>query len=277
MCGSPLARLQQINVAGISARSISLSSKLISGRHKPAMPLAERERLVEALKRALKESTAELLAGRVASLPEIENLERRLESAMERTDGLLEVSASTAELIEQLLAVIASERSIDPQGSSDLMAAIRSTRESLANASERLADVRRRLAEIRQKRGVDVNLSEIAKLSLGVVAKLDVVQSQIDLFRKRLDETRSRSAQLQNRIRSWILAGECLILLLIAWVGSGQFCLLLQGRRLLPSNACGPRTTPRMVALVELPLGSHYDRRPLPWTALQRLKSLRPR
>ena len=44
---------------------------------------------VEALKRALKESTAELLAGRVASLPEIENIERRLVSAMERTDGLL--------------------------------------------------------------------------------------------------------------------------------------------------------------------------------------------
>ncbi len=192
--------------------------------------------LVEALKRTLHESAAELLAGRVASLPEIENIERRLASAMERTDQLVEVSASTADLIEQLLAtidIIASERNVDLQNSSDLMATIRSTRESLANASKRLADVQRRLAEIRQKRGVDVNLSEIAKLSLGVVAKLDVVQSPIDLFRKRLDETRSRSAQLQNRIRSWVLAGECLILLLIAWVGGGQFCLLLEGRRLL--------------------------------------------
>ncbi len=240
------SRLQQVNARafrGVDELIVKVDQRATQARDAAG---GTRE-IVEALKRALKESTAELLAGRVASLTEIENLERRLESAMERTDGLLEVSASTAELIEQLLAVIASERSIDPQGSSDLMAAIRSTRESLANASERLADVRRRLAEIRQNRGVDVNLSEIAKLSLGVVAKLDVVQSQIDLFRKRLDETRSRSAQLQNRIRSWILAGECLILLLIAWVGSGQFCLLLQGRRLLPSNACGPRTTPRMV------------------------------
>ncbi len=192
--------------------------------------------LVEALKRALKESTAELLAGRVASLPEIENIERRLVSAMERTDGLLDASASTAEVIEQLLATvdaIASERDVDLQGTSDLMAVIRSTRVSLARASERLADVQRRLADIRQKRGVDVNLSEIAKLSLGVVAKLDVVQTQIDLFRRRLDETKSRSAQLQNKIRRWILAGECLILFLIAWVSAGQFCLLLQGRRLL--------------------------------------------
>ena len=192
--------------------------------------------LVEALKRALKESTAELLAGRVASLPEIDNLERRLASAMERTDGLLEASASTAELIEQLLATVdavGSERNLDLQGTSDLMAATRSARESLARASERLADVQRRLAEIRQKRGVDVNFSEIAKLSIGMVAKLDVVQTRIELFRKRLDETKGRAAQLQNRIRRWILAGECLIFLLIAWVGAGQFCLLTEGRRLL--------------------------------------------
>ena len=103
--------------------------------------------LVEALKRTLKESAAELLAGRVASLPEIENIERRLASAMERTDQLVELSVSTAELIEQLLAtidIIASERNVDLQNSSDLMATIRSTRQSLANASERLADVERR-------------------------------------------------------------------------------------------------------------------------------------
>ena len=83
--------------------------------------------LVDALKPALKKSAADA-GGRVASLPEIDNLERRLVSAMERTDELVEVSASTAELIEQLLATIgsiASERSVDRQGTADLMAAIR--------------------------------------------------------------------------------------------------------------------------------------------------------
>jgi chromosome segregation ATPase len=192
--------------------------------------------LVEALKRTVRESAAELLAGRAASLPEIENLERRLASAMERTGQLVEVSASAAELIEQLLAtidIIASERSVDLRGSSDLMATIGSARESLANASECLAEVQRRVAEIGRKRGVDVNLSEIAKLSLGMVARLDVVQAQIAVFQSRLDETKTRLAQLQDRIRRWILAGQCLILLLIAWVGAGQFCLLLQGRRRL--------------------------------------------
>ena len=62
--------------------------------------------LVAALKKALKDSGKELLAERIASHPEIDNIERRLVSAMERADDLVEASVSTAELIEQLLATI---------------------------------------------------------------------------------------------------------------------------------------------------------------------------
>ena len=82
------------------------------------------------------------------------------------------------------------------------MATIRSTRESLANASDRLAEVERRLTEIRQKRDIDVNLSEITKISLNLVARLDGVQTQIATFRSRLEETKSRSALLPTRTRT---------------------------------------------------------------------------
>jgi vacuolar-type H+-ATPase subunit I/STV1 len=192
--------------------------------------------LLDTMKQSLQASAAELLAGRLASLPEIENLEQRLASAMERADELLEVSASTAELIEALLATLgadAPDRSADRPSAADLVASVQAARESLADATQRLADVQRRLAEIRQNKGVDVNLAEMTKLSLGIVAKLDVVQSQIAAFRSRLDETRSRSTQLEDKVGRWILAGECLSLFLVAWIGAGQFCLLLQGRRVL--------------------------------------------
>ena len=202
--------------------------------------------LVDELKQTLRDSAMELAAERVAervvSLPEIDNLERRLAAAMERADGLVQVSASTAELIEQVLAtvgVIAAQRNVDLKGASELTATIRSTRQSLANASERLADVQQVLAEIRQKRDVDVNLEQVAKLSLGIVAKLDVVQEQLAAFRSRLDETRSRLGQLQGRIRMWIFAAQWLILLLIGWGGAGQYCLLLQGWRILRRNQSG--------------------------------------
>lgn len=202
--------------------------------------------LVDELKQTLRESVTELVtervAERVASLPEIDNLERRLASGMERADGLVQVSASTAELIEQLLAtlgVIATQRNVDLKSVSELTATIRSTRESLANASESLADVQRVLAEIRQQRDVDVHLEQIAKLSLGIVASLDVVQEQLAAFRSRLAETRNRLGQLQDRIRVWILASQWLLLLLIGWGGAGQYCLLLQGWRILRRNQSG--------------------------------------
>ncbi len=192
--------------------------------------------LVDALKGALQERAKELTAERVLSLPEIDNLERRLASAMERADGLIEVSASTAELVEQLIAtvgVMAAQRNADLRGSAELMAAIRSARESLANASQHLADVQHRLAEIRQRHDVDVNLSQITKLSFGIVARLDIVQEQIAALRSRLDDTKTRLGQWQDRTKAWILAGECLVLLLIGWGGAGQYCLLLQGWRIV--------------------------------------------
>ncbi len=194
------------------------------------------DELKQTLRASAKELVAERVAERAASLPEIENIERRLMSAMERADGLVQVSASTAELIEQVLAtvgVIAAQRDVDLKGASELTATIRSTRESLANASERLADVQRTLAEIRQKRDVDVHLEQVAKLSLGIIAKLDVGQKQLAAFRSRLDETRSRLGQLEGRMRMWIFAAQWLILLLIGWGGAGQYCLLLQGWRIL--------------------------------------------
>ncbi|HEY3395300.1 MAG TPA: hypothetical protein VGK58_21545, partial [Lacipirellulaceae bacterium] len=131
--------------------------------------------LVDELKQTLHDSASDLVAERVASRPEIDNLEQRLASAMERADGLVELSTSTAELIEQLLVSLgdfASKRNLNLRDSTELMSSIQSARQSLANASDQLSDVQRRLAEIRQKRDVEGQLPEIMKLSLGIVAKL---------------------------------------------------------------------------------------------------------
>ena len=229
------SRLQRVN-SQVFRRADELVVQIDQRAAQAGNAVGGTRELVDELKQRLRESAPELLAERVASLPEIDDLQRRLAGAMERADSLVQVSVSTAELIEQVLAtvgVIAAERDVDLKGAFQLTATIRSTRESLASASERLGDVQRRLNELRRKRDVDIHLSEITKLSLGIVAKLDVVQEQIAAFRTRLDETRSRLGQLQGRIRAWIFAGQWLILLLIAWGGAGQYCLLLQGWRLV--------------------------------------------
>lgn len=72
------------------------------------------------------------------------------------------------------------------------MASIQSVRESLGNASESLSEVQIRLAEIRQNRETQDNLPQIMTLSLGIVAKLDVVQNQMAAVVGRLNETTIR-------------------------------------------------------------------------------------
>ncbi len=239
------ARLQQIN-SRLFGRVDELVVQVDQRAIQAQGAVGRTRNLFNGLKQTLQESAKDLLAERIASLPEIDNIQLRLESAMERSEELMAVSASTVELTDQLLAtvgVVMSEKSADQQSSSDLVATIQSIRESLADASTRLADLQRRLSDIRQKRNVEINLSEIAKQSLGIFAKLDVVQTRIAALHSRLDQTKSRMAQLQNRISRSIVAGQCLIVLLIAWISAGQFCLLLQGRRLLRINAQPPRVS----------------------------------
>jgi chromosome segregation ATPase len=206
--------------------------------------VAETRELVDQFQTQLRESAKGLIAERLMAMPEIENLELRLAAALERADGLVQVSAASAELIEQLLATVDASTAgthVDRETSSELLATIRATSESLANAAERLAGVQRRLDEIRRKRDVDVNFAQITKLLLAVISKLDVVQEQLTAFRGRLDETRQRLDRLQGRISAWVFAGQCLTWLLIAWGGAGQYCLLVRGWQILKRSKpeCG--------------------------------------
>ena len=206
--------------------------------------VAETRGLVDQFQELLRDSAKDMIADRLMAMPEVDNLELRLAAALERADGLVQVSAASAELIEQLLATVdsaAEERHVDRQASSELLATIRATSESLANAAERLEDVERRLDDIRRKRDVDVNFAQVTKLLLAVISKLDSVQEQLAAFRGRLDETRQRLDHWRARVRAWVFAGQCLILLLIAWGGAGQYCLLVRGWQILrrPKPGCG--------------------------------------
>ncbi len=192
--------------------------------------------LVEELKKTIRKSTEEFVAKQVLSLSENENLERRIASTMERADRLIEVSTSSAELLVQLFATIgtlAPEPSADARVSSDLLMALRSTNEMIAEALERLTEVQRRLEEIQQNREVDVNLAEIGKITLGIVTRLDVVQERIAVFRGRIAEMRQQCDKTHEKIAASIFAAQCLAVLVLLWIGVGQYCLLVQGWRIL--------------------------------------------
>ncbi len=125
---------------------------------------------------------------------------------MERADGLVQLSTSSAELIEQLvvaLAGFASERNVELRLSTELMASVESVRESLGNASERLSEIQQSSGRDSPETGTWRSISpQIMKLSLGIVAKLDVVQDQIAEFRwpSRRNEASTQSTTQQATV-----------------------------------------------------------------------------
>ena len=136
--GSSTSRLQRFN-SKLFGKVDQLVAQVERRADQARNAVGETRDLVDELKQTLRDSATDRVAERVASLPEIDNLEQRLASAMERADGLVQRSTAAAELIEQLLVALAdfaSERDVDLKRSSELMASIQSVRESLGNASE---------------------------------------------------------------------------------------------------------------------------------------------
>lgn len=190
--------------------------------------------IAEELKKTLRDASKEAVVERARSFAETNDLEQRLASAVDQEDRLLEVSASSAELMAQVLTLVGADpsgRLIEPENLAQLYAEIQATRATLATATERLSEVRRTLAENRDPPEIDVNRERVAQLTLGIVAKLDVVQTQLQAFRGRLEELERRLAQLSSRLSRWIFAAQVLLIVLLLWIAAGQYCLMRQGWR----------------------------------------------
>ncbi len=227
------SRLQQLNakVFGDVERVVALVDQKAARAGKAAKSTRD---LADELRETLRETAKKAAQERLASAPEVEDLQQRLASAMQNAEGLLELSASAAELFEQVAGSVDSlstEEHAASEASSQLLSTIRSTQDALAHASDALADVGRRLDEMRQNQDAEGNAEQIKQLSLAIISRLDVVQQQLNAFRERLEEARSGLTRLRSRIETWIFLGRLVLLFLLVWIGAGQYCLLVQGWR----------------------------------------------
>jgi hypothetical protein len=195
----------------------------------------ETRTLTQDLTDAVREYVAERVQNGAATSAAADDVEQRLASALRNANDLLGLSTSATELIVQLLAVV-DKRTDGPapgDGSPRLIDQIHAARTSLANASECMADLEQLLVEFREKRNVADNTEEITRISLNILAKLDVVQEHLTVLRGQLKEARGQLAELRDRIVAWIVFGRTLFLFLIVWIGAGQYCLAARGCRML--------------------------------------------
>lgn len=229
------SRLQQVNATVFD--DVQRVVALVDQKAERAGEAAGSTRdLADELRETLRESVREAAETHMVSAPEVDDLRQRMAAAMKDAEGLLELSASAAEMFEQVAGSIDSlsmgQRNLS-ETSAQLLTTIRSTQDAMADASDRLANVGRRLDEIRQNRDAENNAEQIAQLSLAIVSRLDAVQQQLASFRERLDEVSNRLSRLRDRIETWIFLGQLVLLFLMFWIGAGQYCLLVKGWAIL--------------------------------------------
>ncbi len=202
----------------------------------------ETRTLTQDLTDALPEYLGERVRNEVATSTAADDVERRLTSTLRDANDLLELSTSAMELIVQSLAVIDKRKvgQLPAGGSPRLIDQIHAAQASLANASERMVDLEQLLVEFRNKRKVADDTGETRRISVDILARLDVVQECLTVLRSQLKGAREQLARLRDRIAAWILIGRILALLLIVWIGAGQYCLAARGCQTLRAQTKVP-------------------------------------
>jgi chromosome segregation ATPase len=191
--------------------------------------------LTEQLADTLRTKVAERVEARVEALPQVEELQGKLSDTMGEAAGLLELSASAAELIEGFVSGWEDVAAMRPEvqtRSAQLLETIEGTRRAIDAAAATLAELESRLDDLRQQKDVEENSRIIAQLAASILVRLDGVQQQLESFRDRLTEIRGDLDAFRGRIHRQILLGRILVVLVLVWFGLGQFFLAAHGWRL---------------------------------------------
>jgi hypothetical protein len=150
----------------------------------------------------------------------------KLRLAMQQADDWMELSASCAESVQQvLLDMSALGAQIDTGIVDTVIDEIASLRVQLAEATEFVENIQEQTAALSDEEPREDRIVRAVKLTLRVIATLSSVDSRLEKFATRLLETQKNLQSLKIKTIRWIWAVTIAVAILVAWMAAGQVAL----------------------------------------------------
>ena len=187
----------------------------------------------ETIEQSLRSRTTKEARERLASRLEVEERAEDLTSVLLQADQLLELSASSVEIVQQALSIRNSAGAAVGTDSVDrLLEEIASLRGQLAEATESVERVREHVDEASEGQSSEERIDHAIELALRVVATLSSIDLRLANFEYRLSETQGEAHLWETDTLRWILIANIGISLVIAWMAVGQIsvCILVWRR-----------------------------------------------
>jgi hypothetical protein len=150
----------------------------------------------------------------------------RLRLAMQQADNWLELSASSAESVQQALSMVSALGvQIDTEKFDGIIDGIASLRNQLTEATKFVEKLQQQTGEMSEEDPRGERIERAVQLTAGVIATLSSIDSRIEKFNTRLLESQKNLQALKIKTIKWIWVVTISITMLIIWMAAGQVAL----------------------------------------------------
>jgi hypothetical protein len=175
---------------------------------------------------SLKEWSKREAAQQIAEQLNLAEKSDKLRLAMQQADGWLELSASSAESVQQALSIVSALGAQIDTGIIDrVIDEIASLQVQLAEATEFVEKIQEQTTATLGEETPEERIPRAVQLTVRVIATLSSVDSRLEKFATRLLETQKNLQALKIKTIRWVWVVTTTTAILIAWMAAGQVAL----------------------------------------------------
>ena len=180
----------------------------------------------EEIATSLKERSKREAAQQLAEQLNLAEKSDKLRLVMQQADDWLELSASSAESVQQALSIVSALGAQIDTGIIDrVIDEIASLQVQLAEVTEFVEKIQEQTAKTLGDETLEERIPRAVQLTVRVIATLSSVDSRLEKFATRLLETQKNLQALKINTIRWIWVVTIAVAILIAWMAAGQAAL----------------------------------------------------
>ena len=175
---------------------------------------------------SLKEWSKREAAQQLAEQLNLAEKSDKLRLVMQQADGWLELSASSAESVQQALSIVSALGAQIDTGIIDrAIDEIASLRVQLTEATDFVEKIQEQTTATLRDETLEERIPRAVQLTVRVIATLSSVDARLEKFATRLLETQKNLQALKIKTIRWIWVVTIAVAIMVAWMAAGQFAL----------------------------------------------------
>ena len=235
--GSRLSQANESVFDAIDKSMVAVRERVLRAQQRVQESKLTTDDIAQSVTNWTREETGERFASRL----KVEEKTERLALGLRQADVWLETSEASIQGVQQAFEIAGSLGApVDAALINTLLDRLGSLRRQLKQSTETVDAIREHVAATAEGKTSEERISQLAQLSLRMVATLGEVDSRLGEFADRLSAAQTEGQRLESKTHFYIVTAHVCVVILIAWMAAGQVSLCRQGWKNLAQSRATP-------------------------------------